>query len=479
MGFASAQLVDSGSGIRSEVERLLHRPFAEMNAYTLQVMGLDEARTPVQPWTSSYWPDSLGGITNHYHDRAFPTVGSWLELITPYSSNRKDWWKLHARNTSNWRSMFQSEIVEKFSPTEKYDLAMGDVNFTLTKNIDYEIQYRYEFKQHPETGVWNRNPGLASWSGICDGWTAASLHLPRPVRPVEVLSPIGNKVITFYPDDLKALASQLFARSNQWIGIERVGNRCRERKPKTDHSGSPMKGECRDIDAGLWHALVMNRIGIDQRGFIIDVDNKMAVNNHPVYGYQVSYFNPITGKWGNLLESAVPLSGIRDGKQMLRNPLATRLVGVSMNLDVLNYDWPTGKSTDSPANDLQKTKIRYVYDLELDDQGEILGGEFRSGGSRLEVQPDMVWMLARDQLAWSRSSLQANEGPTIDPNRFEIWGNIAWKYNGRRGNIPKDWFNAHLISAQFKYPASRPWSTVQSPAPLAEMVYYLFDQAKE
>ncbi len=128
---------------------------------------------------------------------------------------------------------------------------------------------------------------------------------------------------------------------------------------------------------------------------------------------------------------------------------------------------------------MQKSKIRYVYDLELDDHGEILGGEFRSGGSRLEVQPDMVWMLARDQLAWSRSSLQANEGPTIDPNRFEIWDNIAWKYNGRRGNIPKDWFNAHLISAQFKYPANRAWSTIQSPAPLAEMVYYLFDQAKE
>jgi len=185
--------------IRADVERLLHRPNALMNAFTLEVMGLNQARTPVQPWTSSYWPDSLGGIANHYHDRTFPTVGSWIELITPYASNRKDWWKLHSQNTSSWRSMYQSEIAEKFSPSEKYDLAMGDTNFTLTKNIDYEIQYRHQYKQHPETGLWNQNPGLASWSGICDGWTAASLHLPRPVKPVEVLSPIGNRIITFTP----------------------------------------------------------------------------------------------------------------------------------------------------------------------------------------------------------------------------------------------------------------------------------------
>jgi len=197
---------------------------------------------------------------------------------------------------------------------------------------------------------------------------------------------------------LKALAAQLFARTNQWLGIERVGNRCRDRKPKTDHSGTPIKEECRDIDAGLWHTVVMNRIGIDQRGFIIDVDNKNAVNNHPVYGYQVSYFNPVTGKWGSLQESVVPIASILDGKEKYRHPQAKNLVGVSMNLEVLNYDWPTGKPTDNPADDLQKRKIRYVYDLELDADGEILGGEFRSGADRIEVQPDMVWMLARDQL---------------------------------------------------------------------------------
>jgi hypothetical protein len=301
--------------------------------------------------------------------------------------------------------------------------------------------------------------------------------LPRPVKKVEVLSPLG-KVITFYPDDLKALASQLFARTNRWLNIERVGNRCRDRRPKMDYSGRPIKDECRDIDAGLWHTTVMNRIGIDQRGFVIDVDNKTSVNNHPVYGYQVSYFNPLTGAWGPLENSVVALAGVKDGKQTLRHPRATKLVGVGMNLDVLDYNWPTGKPTDSPADDSQKRRIYYAYDLEMDDQGEILGGQFRSGNEHAEAQPDMIWMLPKYQLAWSRSSMRADEGPTIDRNQIEIWGNIAWKYNARRGVVPKDWFDAHLQSAEFHYPSAEPWSMIDSAAPLAEMVYYLFDQAR-
>ncbi len=473
---ASFSMTDPAN-IRADVERLLHRQYAELNAFTLEAMGLNEARTPVQPWTGSYWPDSLGGIANRYNNRTFPTVGSWIELITPYESNHKDWREAHGKIASNWRAMYNHELAQKLSPSEKYDLAMGDVSFALTRKIYQEIDYRYEYKQNRESGLWKRNPGLASWSGICDGWTTAALHLPRPVKKVEVLSPLG-KVITFYPDDLKALASQLFARTNRWLNIERVGNRCRDRRPKMDYSGRPIKDECRDIDAGLWHTTVMNRIGIDQRGFVIDVDNKTSVNNHPVYGYQVSYFNPLTGAWGPLENSVVALAGVKDGKQALRHPRATKLVGVGMNLDVLDYNWPTGKPTDSPADDSQKRRIYYAYDLEMDDQGEILGGQFRSGNEHAETQPDMIWMLPKYQLAWSRSSMRADEGPTIDRNQIEIWGNIAWKYNARRGVVPKDWFDAHLQSAEFHYPSAEPWSMIDSAAPLAEMVYYLFDQAR-
>ncbi len=463
--------------IRTDVERLLHRSFAEMNVFTLQMMGLDEAKTTVQPWTSSYWPDALGGIATRYQQKTFPVLGSWFDLLTNFDHNKKEWKNSNEEVRTKALYMSEDQIAKDLSPSEKYDLLMGDLDFSLTKRIIQEIDYRYSHKQNPTSGLWVNSSGMTSWTGICDGWTSASLHVPRPVKTIRVRGGTGQW-ITFYPDDLKALASHLFARTNQWLNIEREGNRCRDRKPKIDYSGTPIQEECRDIDAGLWHATVLNRIGIDQRGFIMDLDNKTSVNNHPVYGYRVSYFNPITGKSGSLDKSVVPITQAQDGKQKYRNPKATQLVGVWMSVDVLDYDWPTGKTTDSPAQDLQKRKISYVYDLELDDRGEILGGEFRGGRGEREEQPDMIWMLAKYQLAWSRSSLMANEGSAIDPNRIELWGNVNWRFKGD-GAIPKDWFKAHLVSTEFRYPLNEPWAMIDSGAPLAEMVYYLIDQARE
>src|SRR5450759_4887534 len=125
-----------------------------------------------------------------------------------------------------------------------------------------------------------------------------------------------------------------------------------------------IRDRCNDVDAGLWHTTVMNRIGVDQRGFIIDVDNNTKVNNHPVYGYQASYFNPITGKYDTLVNSVVPLSQVHDGREALRNPEATELAGVEMHQDVLNYDWPKGKTSDSPDDDRQFKNVIYDYDIE-------------------------------------------------------------------------------------------------------------------
>ena len=467
----------SKAEIRTDVERLLHHTSAEMNAYKLDELGLNSAKTPQQPWTSSYWPDALGGIAVRYKKQLDPEVSSLLGLLANFEINKRAWKNNNEKLKKTVLGMKEDELARNLSASEKYDLLMGDLDFTLTQNILEEIEYRFYHKPNHTDGYWVDSKGLTGWNGICDGWTTASLHVPRPVKTIRVRGGTGQ-IITFYPDDLKALAAHLFARGNQWMNIERVGDRCQEANPKTDKLGRPISPECHDVDAGLWHATVMNRIGIDQRGFIIDVDNNVKVNNHPVYGYEASYFNPITGKRDTLDKSVVPISEVHDGRESLRNPLATTLVGVEMHMDILDYGWPTGKETDGPEDDHQKKKINYVYDLELNDLGEILGGQFRSTDGGAAKQPDMVWMLAKYQLAWSRSSMNADEGPAIDPKKIEIWGNINWKFKGD-GRIPKDWFSAHLESAKFTLPKNEAWSLINSGAPLAEMVYYLFDQARE
>lgn len=466
--------------IRSEVERLLHHSGAQMNAIELDQQGLSTSKTATQPWTSSYWPDSIGGIATRYGRKS--VLGSKIETILSYGWNKGQWKEKNFRMKRNALSLTEEEIAQKLSPSEKYDLLMGDTEFTLTNNIISEIDYRFDHKMDFNTGKWLEQKGMTTWVGVCDGWTLASLHLPRPIRTIRVRAASGQ-VVTFYPDDLKALASHLFARANQWIGIERVGNRCLKRNPGKDEIGRPKQENCRDVDAGLWHATVMNRIGIDRRGFVIDVDNNTKVNNHPVYGYEAKYFNPIDGRFDTLLKSVVPIDQVVNRKSDLVSKEATHMVGVRMTVSMLDYDWPTGEEFDSVKYDKLKT-MTYVYALQLDSQGEIVGGEWQSQGGKFlffgdnsEKQPDMVWMIGPNQLAWSLTSTKADEGPAMSSQKMEIWGNIDWKFKGD-GRIPSDWFYASKEAARFAWPRVEPYSAITSAHPLAEMVYYLFDRAR-
>jgi hypothetical protein len=478
--FSHAQTPDPVN-VQAEVERLLHHGGAVMNAIDLDQMGLSRAKTPTQPWTSSYWPDSIGGIATRYGKNS--VLGAKIETLLNFGWNKGKWKDRNYRMKKNVLSLTEDEIAQNLSPSEKYDLLMGDMDFTLTNNIIAEIDYRFDHKLDWNTGIWADQKGMTSWVGICDGWTVASLHTPRPVHAVRVRGATGQ-MVTFYPDDLKGLASHLFARTNQWLGIERVGNRCQKMSGKKDEFGRPKEADCRDVDAGIWHAAVMNRIGIDKRGFIIDIDNNTKVNNHPVFGYEVQYFNPINGRIDSIQKSTVPIDEVVDRKSGFFHKDATHMVGVRMTVNMLDYAWPTGEENDSPAYDKLRSAT-YVYALELDPQGQILGGEWQSQGKKFlffgdnaEKQPDMVWMIAPYQLAWSLTSTQADDGPILDPKNFELWGNVDWRFKGD-GRIPTDWFYASQASARFAWPKAEPFSTITSPHPLAEMVYYLFDRARK
>ena len=52
---------------------------------------------------------------------------------------------------------------------------------------------------------------VASWMGICHGWAAAAIALPRPKKKVTLKSPTGDD-IHFYPADIKALISLLYVK---------------------------------------------------------------------------------------------------------------------------------------------------------------------------------------------------------------------------------------------------------------------------
>ena len=538
-----------------------HAP-AVKNVFDGQNQGLDSARPNFQPWSSSYWPDILGGITNHY--RVHSQFGNEFLFLLRYPVARNSLMNDESTVCTKWSTFNETDLNNKLSATEKYDLLLGDTNFSFTKAVQAEIDFRANYRKtsvlnngtevDPNTMEGDNNTdnsdfadvqgtyaayddqiayhywkkagdSLAYWFGICDGWSPAAVTLPRPAHSVTVTGKLGQQ-ITFYPDDLKALGDYLFARTNNdymtTMNYQFAGRPCGTNgDPDTDSDTDPNPGRvkdfrCNDVDAGVWHLALLNRIGKDKMGFVFEIDNNKKINNHPVANYSLKYFNPITGKEGSLADSVVLRSLVKDSYANRRNTAGTKLVGVKSDFHYLNYQWPESHhdpkwNNDSPAEDDVKS-LEYVYDLELDDAGNVLGGEWgdRSKESTIDgpngtkivkskysAQPDFIWMAAPQNLPHSEMSAFTTMGQVIDPSNPRPFGNMKWNWDGNGQNLPDEWLRAAKADEEWQAaivgvaspvpgsalqkvtPIDAEDSVLKSAQPLSDIVYYLFDQSRD
>jgi hypothetical protein len=530
-------------------ELLGHNP-AVLNAFDTEKNSLMNKKTKYQPWTGSYWPDINGGITNAYRDHA--TGGTRVRLGMKYPIAKRKVKRDHSNIIEKFNVWDTDKMNEKLSPAHKYDLLLGNEDFRFAQNIIEELDFRDEhrignrYKDGSTSGLGSLNEdstgedntrvmqevttrtneersdsimknsrlysfwavedeSLAMWSGICDGWSPASLHMPRPVKTVTVTGAKGH-IIQFFPDDLKALGSYLFAKSatNYFssMNYKYSGRLCNQSKNKLDRNddGSLLDPRCNDVDAGLFHLLLVNRIGKDGMGFVMDFDNNRKVNNHPVMGYRSEYYNPITGKKGSLKNSMVPRFTVKDTYAQIkdrRHPKGVFLVGVRTQLSYMFYAWAEDArdlTTDFPGRDIIKT-VEYVYDLELDEKGNVLGGEWgdRSDESNTisyakNNQPDFMWLAGMNDLPYSQMSVDAYPGFIIDFSKPRPFGNRKWAWDGK-SQMPLDWQRAAqkdltwfppIVPADLnniEYEARN--SELKSPQLMSHIIYYLFDQARD
>ncbi|MCM2281226.1 MAG: hypothetical protein NDI61_05195, partial [Bdellovibrionaceae bacterium] len=227
---------------------------------------------------------------------------------------------------------------------------------------------------------------VESWMGICHGWAPASYMAPRPSRAITVLAADGRTPITLYPSDLKGLSSFSWAYSAPPSRF--LGGRCDSKDTRRDpETGRILDEHCFDTNPGSWHIAITNQIGIARRSLIIDATYDYEVWNQPVYSYQYRYFNPQTGQSAPSLQSAiVPIEAFSVDKfKRFRSPQAKFVVGIFMDVKYIVETDPDHETTNSSAQDAWLT-AEYMYDLELDKNGRILGGEWYSNG-----HPDFLW----------------------------------------------------------------------------------------
>ncbi|MBL7714820.1 MAG: hypothetical protein JNL01_05085 [Bdellovibrionales bacterium] len=385
----------------------------EMKFETLEQIsqaGLQKAKLAQQPWSDSYWPIYKGSLAVRFNDPEFPDSIDWKE------------------NVDFLAGRIGQGPVENLSPAEKYDLLVGDTSFSLTRRMLEEGRPYYE-----------RSKEVEPWMGYCHGWAPASFMEKRPRHKVDVLSYDGSQVIPFVPSDIKALATLLWAKG-QSKTTRFIGRRCNTASPPRDRLGRALQQECLDTNAGTWHLSVVNQIGGAGRTFVMDATRDFEVWNHPVLGYSYSYFNPVTGKdTASLAEAKIARTAFSsDPRKGFRAQGSTHVVGIKMDVTYLVETFPSDRVLDSEKYDASRT-IGYRYELELDSDGRIIGGEWLS-----EVQPDFLWTESK------RSVPKTLGDQTLDSQ----WDRATWNA-GNQEKIPSTWKAAAIQSSRVGQPLRR------------------------
>jgi hypothetical protein len=326
----------------------------------IEAAKLTSASLEETPWSDYYWAIYNGVLGYRYAD--------------PSMSYSSDWKKNVDQVFNELNKPLTPAKIDVLSPAEKYDLLVGDKNWTLTKaSLNEGKQY------------WSPSKPVETWMGICHGWSPASYNVKRPKNLIQVTAADGKTVIPFYPADIRGLASLLWANANPQTKF--VGGRCTLKNPPQEPSGRIKAQECRDTNPATWHLAVVNQIGVAKRSFVIDATFDYEVWNQPMSGYKYTYFNPQTNKpVATLAEAKVAKDQFTNDKfKQFRNPKTTHIVGIAMDAVWVVENRPSHEKTNSAANDYT-SGARYLYDLELDANGNIIGGEWYQN-----AHPDFLW----------------------------------------------------------------------------------------
>ena len=284
-----------------------------------------------------------------------------------------------------------------------------------------------------------KNNLMAFWEGICHGWSTAAGVVPRPRRSVDIKLPDGRN-LRFYPTDIKALASLLWANSliqdnklldnetgkNIGGGVISQGLRCNLKSPKKDEWGryydnqpDPFSNDhsprCVGVHPAIWHLGLVNLIGKQGRSFVVERKVGEEVDNHPMYSYKMEYFNPNNGRSYRNINKNIERIDSDDQFRKFRNPEAAYIVGVETTMVYIDWQRPTRYVNDDERFDKTEDKNMY-YDLELNENFEVVGGQWRAfktgkgssfGGPHNRYrssrsnrgnhqQPDFFWVITKD-----------------------------------------------------------------------------------
>lgn len=274
-------------------------------------------------WSGDYWSSKKGGI--NYRWNAKEKVG----------------WDYKSPTKEQVKSMTLAQLAT-LAPSEKYDLFMGRYSYPLRKEVEGSAS-----KLAPD------------WAGICHGWAPAAIFHNEPT-PKVMVNPDGIE-IPFGSGDIKALISYFYAIYHN-SSTDQMGLRC--------FFGSWMGGArgCgEDLNAGAFHIVIANKLGLQKEGFMMDVDRFRQVWNQPVVAYR----------------SVIVAHNLRPSDNAAKlTAFEMRVITELFYVDESDPTWEVVHGT----KEQKVIKKDLQYRLEMSAEGKIIGGEWESN-----ERPDFLW----------------------------------------------------------------------------------------
>jgi hypothetical protein len=279
------------------------------------------------------------------------------------------------------RTMSQDEIA-KLSPTEKYDIVRGvhDRNGRLD----------YVFTKRVLSSKAN-GPNAAYWGGICHGWAPASTNHAEPLPNNVTLR--NGIVVPFGSADVKAMLDYYYGTVS--MSVRQMGMECHS---KLGENPGITNDDCEDTNAGAFHVVLANYIGLRNQAFVAEYFRGDEVWNNPIYAYEtkiVGRGGPVSkdkfgrgGKWasapGTVRRVLVETKMLTPSDDQRLPPQWDAVVGKNESTVPESEGWLDA----TPYKDVYRyEELKYKYWLDIDANDNIIGGEWVS-----EDRPDYIWM---------------------------------------------------------------------------------------
>ena len=320
------------------------------------------------PWPETYWPTWKDSTNQRWQGTDVMSPLEKYDVAFNGWTPPEGFMDLRPFNSSNCASGdWDREYYEKLGPAASYQSKYKG-NAKARDGVDSDGD--------GEVDECGDNDGVETWWGLCHAWVPASILEAEPQRAVT------HNGVTFEVGDIKALLITMYDRQSAIM----MGDRCNEKDVKRDDNGRIIDSECRDSNAGAFHVTVTNMLGRYKRSFAEDRTYNYEVWNQPFKSYEIHEQTEMDAK------AAMKVLG-EDSETYTYNTDATRFAKVRMTVKYITE--PSQSSTRPLVSDVENNgrytgSDTYTYVLEMNDDGEILGGEWADYNQT--SHPDFLWL---------------------------------------------------------------------------------------